>query len=80
LSGTDLFRCAATSRHFTFEAFGRTVLEAEGAFAAGILRHCEQTGADVATWGADMIIEAEPKPFRFGACYREGYLLIEPKA
>jgi hypothetical protein len=64
------------SRHFSFDAFGDTLADAQVALQRGILAHARQYGI-----GPDFLSveDAEHREITLGACYRDRAVLpIEP--
>lgn len=56
------------SRHFSFDAFGETLADAQAALQRGILAHARQYGI-----GPDFLSveDAEHREIHVGTCYRD---------
>jgi hypothetical protein len=69
---TSFWRVSTQTRHFMFEAYGRTQAEAEEALRAGFARHAEQyeLGEDFQKLVNEIGMEATE--LMFGVAYRDG--------
>lgn len=67
---TTVYRVAADSRHFSFEAFGATEAEARAAFREGLARHCATSGA-APEWAEEIAERADVTPLALPSFWRD---------
>jgi hypothetical protein len=67
---TTIFRATLSTRHFSFEAFGKTHDSTWGALVQGLNRHGRQYELPV-NWYGDMIRDIEVTELAIGGVYRD---------
>lgn len=73
-----IFRATLETRHFSFEAFGKTVSEAADLLERGLMAHAKayrMTGAETADFVRTSMADLNVETIRLGECTRDGCVL-----